>query len=55
METKTKVTLPSNKWKLAEIFLSSPEPFLFWGADFQLKIRNWGSTDPYRIVKPVQG
>lgn len=54
-ETKTKVTIPPNKFKLVEIFLSSAQPFKLWGSDLELKIRSWGSEGPYQIVRPIAG
>jgi hypothetical protein len=54
-ETKTKVTLPPNKFKIAEGFLSSTQPFKLWGSDLELKIKSWGSSEPYRIVRPMSG
>ena len=54
-ETKTRVLLPPNKFKLCEIFLSSTQPFKLWSADMELKCRSWGSTGPYQIVRPLSG
>lgn len=54
-ETKAKVIMPPNKFKLVEGFLSSTQPFLFWSNDMQMKLRSWGSSDPYRIEKPFSG
>jgi hypothetical protein len=53
--TKQKVTLPPNKFKLIEGFISSPQPFLFWSDDMELKLRSWGSNEAYRIAKPFSG
>ncbi len=55
LETKLKVTLPPNKFKIIEGFLSSTAPFKFWGNDMELKVKQWGSSGPYQIVKPVSG
>ena len=53
--TKLKVTMPPNKWKQCEGFLSSTQPFLLRDTDLEFKTKSWGSSDPYRIVKPFSG
>ena len=52
-EIKQKVTLPPNKFKLVEIFLSSALPFKLWASDLEMKIGQWGRSDAYRVLKPV--
>ena len=52
-EIKQKVTIPPNKFKLIEAFLSSASPFKLWGSDVEFKIKSWGSTQAYRVVKPL--
>jgi hypothetical protein len=52
---KTKITLPPNKWKLIEGFISSPEPFLLWDSDLELKTKSWGSHQGYKIERPFSG
>lgn len=52
-EIKQKVIIPPNKFKLVEVFISSPQPFKLWGSDLEMKLKSWGETGPYRIVKPV--
>lgn len=52
-QLKTKVTLPVNKWKLIQVIVSSTVPFKLYGSDLELKCRQWGSTGPYQVLKPV--
>lgn len=52
IEIKSKVTLPPNKWKLVEGFISSSSPFLLWQNDLEFKVGTWGRTEPYRVLKP---
>jgi hypothetical protein len=54
-EIKQKLTLPPNKFKLVEVFLSSPSPFKLWTNDLEMKIKQWGSAEPYRVARPVAG
>ncbi len=54
-EIKAKLTLPPNKWKLVEIFISSPQAFKLWTNDLELKTKPWGSAEPYRVARPVSG
>jgi hypothetical protein len=51
-EIKQKVTLPANKWKLIEGFISSASPFLLWQNDMELKVGTWGRTEGYKVLKP---
>lgn len=53
--TKLKVTMPPNKWKQCEGWISSSQPFLFRNTDMEMKIGHWGRTESYRIVKPFSG
>jgi hypothetical protein len=53
--TKLKVTMPPNKWKQCEGFLSSTQPFLLRDTDLEMKVRSWGSAEAYRVVKPFSG
>ena len=58
LQSKLKVTLPANKWKLIGLQASSASatlPFRLWASDMQLKIKTWGSTEAYQIVKPFGG
>jgi hypothetical protein len=54
-ESKVKVVLPPNKWKLMEGFLSCPTTFKLWPSDVQFKIGQWGRNDSYRIVRALVG
>jgi hypothetical protein len=53
--TKTKLTMPANKFKMIEGFLSSSQPFLLWGMDCELKLGEWGRSSPYKVLKPFSG
>lgn len=55
VQAKMKITLPPNKFKMIEGFVSSSAPFKFWTNDMELKVKEWGSTEPYRVVRPVSG
>src|SRR6267154_782319 len=50
---KTKVTIPANKSKMVEVLISSATPFKLFGSDLEMKCRQWGSTEAYRVLKPV--
>ena len=52
---KTKVTIPANKFKMVEGFISSSQPFMLWGASCEFKIGQWGRSEPYRVAKPFAG
>jgi hypothetical protein len=54
-DIKNKVTLPVNKFKMMEIFVSSTVAFRMFVADLELKIRSWGSSGAYRLERPVSG
>jgi hypothetical protein len=53
--TKLKVTMPPNKWKQCEGWISSTQPFLLRDTDLEMKCRSWGSAEAYRVVKPFSG
>jgi hypothetical protein len=55
VEIKQKLILPPNKFKLVEVFLSSPQPFKLWANDLEMKIKQWGSAEAYRVARPVSG
>jgi hypothetical protein len=55
VQTKRKVTVPANKAKLYSYRLSSTEPFCVFAPDIECKIKQWGSTDSYQVVKPFGG
>ncbi len=53
--TKTKVIVPVNKAKMVEGWLSSSQPFMLWGESCELKLGQWGRSEPYRVLKPFAG
>jgi hypothetical protein len=55
LQAKTKVVLPANKWKLIAFGATSTAAFRVFAADFQVKVKAWGSTGPYQILKPIGG
>lgn len=55
LETKLKVTMPANKFKLVEVFFTSGKPFKFWASDLEMKIGQWGTFAAYRVARPVSG
>lgn len=55
LTTKAKLTLPANKWKMIEGFLSSTLPFKMWTNDMELKAGTWGRFSNYRVAKPFAG
>ena len=52
---KQKFTLTPNKWKVIQCNVYSTAPFLLWVNDMEFKIKSWGSTGSYRVVKPLKG
>lgn len=50
--TKQKILIPPNKWKTVQGYLFSSAPFQLWVNDMEIKVRSWGSADPYRVAKP---
>jgi hypothetical protein len=55
VQIKNKYTIPPNKTKLVSFRLSSTEPFYVFQDDVEVKIKWWGSTGPYEIIKPYGG
>ena len=53
--SKLKVTMPPNKWKQCEGWISSATPFLLRDTDLEMKVKSWGSAEGYRVVKPFSG
>lgn len=53
--TKTKVTIPPNKSKMIEGWLSSSQPFMLWAESCELKLGQWGRADGYKVLKPFSG
>jgi len=54
-QTKLKIIPTFNKWKLIGLTFTSSAPFALWLPDVQLKIRSWGESSPYRLLKPFGG
>jgi hypothetical protein len=54
-QKKVKVTLPPNKFKLIGFRLFSTEDFRLFLGDVELKVKDWGSTGEYQILRPFGG
>lgn len=52
---KVKITLPANKFKLVQPSLTSPAPFRLFATDLEMKVGQWGRSDPYKVLKPFGG
>ena len=52
---KVKLTLPSNKFKLAQFSVTSSQAFRIFQEDVECKLGQWGRTDSYRVIKPFGG
>lgn len=55
VHTKTKVTVPANKFKIVNYRISSTAPFRNFAQDMECKVGPWGRTDSYSIVRPFGG
>jgi hypothetical protein len=55
VQNKTKVTLPPMKFKLLSMQVVSTAPFYLFEGDLEVKIKAWGSTGPYEVLKIVGG
>jgi hypothetical protein len=55
VQNKTKVTLPPNKFKLIGLQIFSSAKFRLFADDLELKIKHWGSTEAYQILRPFGG
>ena len=56
LQAKTKVTLPANKFKLIGLqTFSTGAAHRIFADDLQLKIKSWGSTEAYQILRPFGG
>lgn len=55
LQAKTKVTLPPNKWKLIGLRALSAQPFRLFEGDLELKVKPWGSTESYNVLRPFGG
>lgn len=54
-QTKLKIIPTFNKFKLLGLSFTSSAPFALWLPDLQLKVRSWGDSSPYRLLKPFGG
>jgi hypothetical protein len=54
-QTKTKITLPPNKWKLIGFQVAGTASFRLFMGDLELKVKDWGSQGAYQILKPFGG
>ena len=54
-QTKLKLQVTTNKWKLLGYSATSSGPFNLFVEGFEGKIRSWGDTNPYRIARPAGG
>lgn len=52
---KTKVVVPSNKFKLVSYRASSNAPFRLFLPDVETHVKEWGSNGQYQIVRPFGG
>lgn len=58
---KVKITLPANKFKLAQFSITSANPFRLFEPDVEVKMKQWGSKPRwgpiigYEILKPFGG
>ncbi len=56
LQAKRKVTLPANKFKLIALQTISGDPgHRIFADDLQLKIKAWGSTESYQVLRPFGG
>jgi hypothetical protein len=55
VQAKTKNTLPPNKFKLIGVRIFSTAPFYLFEQDLELKVKQWGSTGPYSVIKIAGG
>jgi hypothetical protein len=54
-QAKTKITLPVNKFKLIGFRVYSTTAFRIFEGDLELKIKPWGSTESYNVLRPFGG
>src|SRR5208337_3128445 len=55
VQTKLKVTIPANKYKLISYGVTCSAPFYLFANDCEAKVKQWGSSGPYAIIKPFGG
>jgi hypothetical protein len=54
--TKTKVTINAPmKAKVFQYYITSSAAFYLFLNDIEVKVKSWGSTGPYQVVKPFGG
>ena len=54
-QTKLRLTVTPNKWKLLSLGATCPFPFVLFVEGMEIKVRSWGSSDAYRIGQPFGG
>ena len=55
LQSKLKVTVPRNKFKLVSFGVTSSAPFSLFQEDMECKIGMWGRQTPYLNIKPIGG
>lgn len=54
-QTKLKLTVSANKWKLLSFNATSSAPITMFVEGFECWVKNWGSSSEYRKIKPWGG
>ena len=54
-QTKLKIVPTYNKFKLLGLTFTSSAAFALWLPDVQLKVRSWGDSSSYRLLRPFGG
>jgi hypothetical protein len=55
LQSKLKVTLPANKFKLMGFRAYSAAEFNLFASDMEVKVGQWGRTGAYEVLKPFGG
>jgi hypothetical protein len=55
LQTKMKLELTYNKWKIIGFDLAASAPFNLFAEGVEVKVRSWGDSGPARLVKPWGG
>lgn len=55
VQAKVKQTLPANKFKLVSVRVFSSGPFFLFEQDLEFKVKQWGSTGPFNVLKVLGG
>src|SRR5208337_3171203 len=55
VQTKYKTPVPANKYKLISYGITSAAPFYLFREQCEAKVKAWGDTGPYSIIKPFGG